>query len=375
MDILIEFKEKLAGLYAKSSNYLLPVIKFAFALFSFSCINHTLGYFGLLNNIFIVLLLSLICAIMPWTTITVFSGLLVIGHCFLLGYETAGFAIIVIMLMGILALRFCGKANIALVLMPLAFGAQFPSVIPLIMGLVAGPAAALAVACGTVVYYFIHFVSVQGEALKFTEIADVPAKLQLLVTGVMQNTEMYLAMITCVVILLAVYVIRRSSTNFSWSIAIVAGAVIYILLMCGGSLFMDVSMSLPTVLVSAAGSCVFAFFAKFFLFHVDYRKSQNIQFEDDEYYYYVKAVPKITSAKTKKNGKKRYVPAVERAVDTDNKNTKTTKPLTGTQEMPEVSDQNPEKKEDGFDVDDYKKDQGFEYVDFESKLEDNLKNF
>ena len=33
---------------------------------------------------------------------------------------------------------------------------------------------------------------------------------------------------------------------------------------------------------------------EFFAFHVDYSRVEKVQFEDDEYYYYVKAVPKIT---------------------------------------------------------------------------------
>jgi hypothetical protein len=33
-----------------------------------------------------------------------------------------------------------------------------------------------------------------------------------------------------------------------------------------------------------------------FFFSVDYAKSENLQYEDDEYYYYVKAVPKINVA-------------------------------------------------------------------------------
>ena len=32
---------------------------------------------------------------------------------------------------------------------------------------------------------------------------------------------------------------------------------------------------------------------KLFFFSVDYSRTENVQFEDDEYYYYVKAVPKV----------------------------------------------------------------------------------
>ena len=41
-----------------------------------------------------------------------------------------------------------------------------------------------------------------------------------------------------------------------------------------------------------------------FFFAVDYAKSENLQFEDDEYYYYVKAIPKLSVASPEKTVKK-----------------------------------------------------------------------
>ena len=45
------------------------------------------------------------------------------------------------------------------------------------------------------------------------------------------------------------------------------------------------------------------------MFSVDYSRSENLQFEDDEYYYYVKAIPKMnvsTQEKTIKRINERY---------------------------------------------------------------------
>ena len=43
-----------------------------------------------------------------------------------------------------------------------------------------------------------------------------------------------------------------------------------------------------------------AFVLKFLFFNVDYTRVERVQFEDDEYYYYVKAVPKISVTQSKK---------------------------------------------------------------------------
>ena len=41
-------------------------------------------------------------------------------------------------------------------------------------------------------------------------------------------------------------------------------------------------------------SLIVEFLVEFFCFMVDYTRIENVQFEDDDYYYYVKAVPKVT---------------------------------------------------------------------------------
>ena len=43
---------------------------------------------------------------------------------------------------------------------------------------------------------------------------------------------------------------------------------------------------------------------EFMIFSVDYSRTQRMQFEDDEYYYYVKAVPKIVVSAPEKTVKK-----------------------------------------------------------------------
>ena len=43
---------------------------------------------------------------------------------------------------------------------------------------------------------------------------------------------------------------------------------------------------------------------EFFVFSVDYSRTEHLQYEDDEYYYYVKAVPKISIAAPEKTVKR-----------------------------------------------------------------------
>ena len=65
MTALLELKQKIKGLYGQYEIYILPFLKFITALVYFLWINMNMGYMTLLDNIFIVLILALVCSILP----------------------------------------------------------------------------------------------------------------------------------------------------------------------------------------------------------------------------------------------------------------------------------------------------------------------
>ena len=135
MTFLLEGKEKLKILYGRYGTYISPILKFILALFIFSSINRQLGYLAALNNIFVVLILALICSIIPLNGIAVFGGLLIIGHCFGLSLVAGIVAVILFLVIEILYLRFVQGDSLALVLMPVASSLGIPCAVPIGFGL------------------------------------------------------------------------------------------------------------------------------------------------------------------------------------------------------------------------------------------------
>ena len=63
-----------------------------------------------------------------------------------------------------------------------------------------------------------------------------------------------------------------------------------------GDIVFDIHTSYNMLIIGNIAAVVIGFIMEFFLFSVDYSRTERLQFEDDEYYYYVKAVPKINVA-------------------------------------------------------------------------------
>src|SRR5699024_3841211 len=81
--------------------------------------------------------------------------------------------------------------------------------------------------------------------------------------------------------------------DYSWYIAIAAGTVVQAVIVFVGVFLFNMSFSVAPFLVGMAVSVAAAAAYTFFVFAVDYTRTEYLQYEDDDYYYYVKAVPKI----------------------------------------------------------------------------------
>ena len=57
-------------------------------------------------------------------------------------------------------------------------------------------------------------------------------------------------------------------------------------------MLLESTPEMKTLLLDTVISFCIAVVAAFFLHSLDYSRARNVQFEDDDYYYYVKAVPK-----------------------------------------------------------------------------------
>ena len=94
MTALLELKQRIKNLYSQYEIYILPVLRFVLAMVYFIWINTNMGYMKQIDNIFIVLILALICSILP-SGVMIFVGFaLMVAHGYALGIEVAGFMLV-----------------------------------------------------------------------------------------------------------------------------------------------------------------------------------------------------------------------------------------------------------------------------------------
>ena len=294
MTALLELRENLKKIYSRNEAFILPVIKFLLSFIVLSIINGKMGYMTKIDNMAIVLIVSLLCSFLPTGFMVVFAMLFTLLHMYALSIETAAVGLVVFLLLYLLFLRFTAKEALVVVLTPVLCMLKLPYVMPVAMGLIGTPASCVSVGCGVVVYYLIQTVISNAPTINSMGAEEATAKLRLLIDGMLGNKAMLVMIVAFTVTVIVVYLIRRMSVDHSWTIAMAAGIIIEVLILLVGDLMYDTNLSILSALLCAIVTVIVCKGIEFFRFCLDYSRTEKVQFEDDEYYYYVKAVPKMT---------------------------------------------------------------------------------
>lgn len=303
MTALLELKQKIKNVYGQYEIYILPILKFVLALVYFVWINGNMGYMKQLDNLFVVLILALICSILPSSVMVYVGFVLMLLHSYALSIEVAGFMLVLILLMIIFLLRFSGGQNIVMVFTPLSFVFNVPALLPIGSGLLGTSLSAIPAGCGVILYYFIRFIRAQSNILMNPDV-EITDKLPIMADGLAQNWGMWITVVAFVAVILLVRLIRTRSFDYAWRIAIIAGGVAYVFVMLVGSFCLNATVSMVPLLVCTVIAVLVGIILEFFVFGGDYSRTERLEYEDDEYFYYVKAVPKASVSTSERSIKK-----------------------------------------------------------------------
>ena len=220
MTVLLEMKERLKLIYSKGEPFLLPLVKFLLAFITFNTLNGRIGYMTQLNNVAVVLIVALTCSFLPVGAMVFFAAVFSLVHMYTLSMEVALVGGCVYLVMYLLFFRFSPGDSLVVVLTPLMCVWKIPYVVPIVVGLLCGPASAVSVGCGVVVYYLVE--AVIGSASNINTMGDeeIVGKIRIVIEALVSDKAMLVVIAAFAVTILVVYFLRRMSIDYSWTIAI-----------------------------------------------------------------------------------------------------------------------------------------------------------
>lgn len=322
MTAILALREKLKGIYGKYDIYINPIIKFVFTLLALIMVNVRIGYMDRLKNPFIVIVLCAICAIVPNAVIVVVVTLAILGHLYALSMETFIVATITFLLIYLLYFRFTANSSIWVIVTMLMFLLKIPYAVPVIAGLAGGAFTAVPVCFGVVIHYIIKFSADYSAAITANvEGTDLMQKFSFVIDGIFCD-GLILSILSFVITIVLVAIIKKLAIDYAWLYAIIAGTLTNFIILLIGNIIFSAGLSILAIIVNSILALGAGYVFDILLFSADYSRTERVQYEDDDYYYFVKAVPKssvpVAEVKVKKiNTQKLRKPTHDEDIDID----------------------------------------------------------
>ena len=172
-------------------------------------------------------------------------------------------------------------------------GFSVPVVAPLFADLSMIPALAMGIivrfSLEGVAEYTATAQSIAGDASMF-------APLKYLVDFLASNKQLLVALLAYTFTYIVIYGLRKANFRHAPQIAILVGSIVLYTIEMISNIIWSLELDLVLTSILVVVTMGIAYVCQFMHISLDYHGTRKLQFEDDEYYYYVTAIPKFAVA-------------------------------------------------------------------------------
>ena len=255
MDSLYVIRERMQDLYSRYSIVADKAIQFVLAVMTFYMINNNVGFMKTLASPVVVLALAIIATFFPPIITVILATALILVHMYSVSIAALVVTALIFLIMYIFYLRFTPKMAIVVLLTPLAFALKIPVVVPISCALLMSPISMVAVGCGTVVYYMMAYMKKAASGMQGGSVKGMMGQIGKYAKQVFQNKELWIVLVAFIICTLVVYTLRKQAIAHAWTIAVITGAVVNIVVVAIGDVAMGVHASYGSLITAWRRCC------------------------------------------------------------------------------------------------------------------------
>ena len=296
-EALLSMRQNIISEFKKYEYIILPFMKFILIFSAIHMLITATNYTGALSGVIAVMFLALIGTFVSAQWILI--GSILLTTLFILPANPI-FAILMFILLTILYLAFMRlfpKEGLLTLVTLMAFAINVPLILPIIVALLGGYICIVMMIIGVIVWFMVPELTavIQTTTLNKSEIVDLATSVSKTdFNALLMDEKMLSVVVVFFIVFSVVYIIRKQSIDYAPYIAIGVGLVVNILGFGLAILFFDdIGMKMGSIILWTVIGGIVAVVVQFFSVALDYQRSEVVQFEDDDNYYYVKVVPKI----------------------------------------------------------------------------------
>lgn len=292
--LILRIRRKIQKFCQKHSRGLGVLYKLIANLLLFVAINHL---YGKTEGLPIILAggLAVICTGIPSKYTYLASIILTTFHLSQTSWDLVVFYLAAVLLSYLMVFRMKPEAAVITAFTPLFFHLKIPFLLPLLVGMFSNMFGIGAMVFGVLFYYFGVYVKDVVLLLSSATGGENIIAVKNVMDAFSSDSKCLLLLGAFVVAATLTYIFYHQSFDYAWYLAVLAGGLSGFLVYLGGGILFDIQSKNLGYVISILCSMLIAAVIQFFRCIIDYGSVEYIEFEDDEYYYYVKAVPKVTT--------------------------------------------------------------------------------
>ena len=284
---LHNIKLKLDDFYFNNNKITLAVGRLIFALCIFFYINTTLGAFQKLSSPIVSIILSALSIVLPLPIIMLMAFGLIALHIFKISIVLLAGYIVILSVMFLLVFRICPDKWIVVFATLILFGIRMPYLVPLLLGIVFSSSIVVPGLVATILALFLDMASKYKVT---TEVQSISA-ISETYSSFAKDGFIIMWLIAIGVTIIVISIVKTLNIKNSKEIALIFGGFIQIVLLIGLKIILNVDINILLTVVLGLLSIIISIVVLWAFFPFNYKATEYVEFFDDEYYYFVRAVP------------------------------------------------------------------------------------
>lgn len=290
---LVYFKEWLTIFYKKHVDVLLPVLKLIFTFFSLYMFQRMFYYNESINNSWVFLAVSAVQAFLPISFLYYAISILIMINLWKVSMDIFLGFIIFFVICSLAFIRVDRKHAVIIIVTALLFYLKLEYILPVLLGMTVGFGAILPAAAGLITYFLSVYMADVSMLITTSSSSSFGMGLQRVVNLLLIDKKLLVLLVTFSLIIFITTLLCHMFYERAWMFAIFVGNIAMVLILLFGRLIFELDYSIWRLfleMILGIGCC---YIYRFFRGIGDVSRIEKASFEDDEYFYYVKAVPKI----------------------------------------------------------------------------------
>jgi len=267
------------------------ILRFFMCLFGLIAVRFYFYEGSVLDNPILIILLTAGGAFVPVSASSLLILIYGIMHIASFSLQAALMTSIIVLLGYLASLYYQAKARFDLVLFPVLYGIRLPFTLPLAGGLLGRMSDIVPMIGGCFTGYYLKLI-IENKAVLADQNGDLDA-FSLFFSQMLRSQLFYCFLGANVAMFLIVYIIRTRNIRHAATIGTIFGTLASFVIMITGNLFFGSSENVIKFMIEMTFTLIAGLFISQFFFEMDYTRVEHLSFEDEDYNYYVTAVPKI----------------------------------------------------------------------------------